>query len=316
MRYLHQSLIGLGLLSSSFAYAIDFYADLLYWQPSETVDWALTNSTISPSIPTNQTISYSTIRFNYAPGFRVGAGIKKDAWSARALYTRFNTQTNASTSGNVISTFMPSKFNSKFYQSGHVDFTIDFNLFDVELSKQIQVDDNLLFYPLIGLRGGWINQRVNTLYQNPIAVPAVPPNLPLPVNPNDVSEQVSNNFSGFGPKVGVNGQWYFYKKNHIQYSLVGDFSTSYLWGRWFIHDVLYQDNATIVGAVNVGKRDFGAFAVQGFIGINFDYKKYSLKVGYEAFDWFNQYQVFDNGSGTHTNDLVLQGLTVTINYRC
>lgn len=316
MRYSHQSIVaGLGLLFSSWVHALDFYADALYWQPSETVDWALTNSNIGSSIPTQQIISYNTILFNYAPGFRVGVGLKKEDWVARALYTRYNAQTQASASGNVISTFMPSKFNSKFYQSGHVDFSMDFNLFDADLSKRIQVDDDLAFNPVIGLRGGWINQQINTRYQNPIAVPAAPPALPLPFNPNDVLECVSNNFSGLGPKVGGSGQWYFYKKNTIQYSLVGDFSTSYLWGRWFINDTLYQHNSEILGAVDVGKRDFGAFAIQGFIGINLDYKQYSVKVGYEASDWFNQYQVFDNGSGTHTNDLVLQGLTLAISYR-
>ncbi len=310
MRYLHQSIIGIGLFSSSLAYAVDFYADALYWQPSETVDWALTNSNISSAVQADQVISYKTIRFNFAPGFRVGAGLQKDDWTVRGLYTRFNTQVNASVSGNVISTFMPSKFSSKFYQSAHVHFTIDFHMFDVDLSKQIQVDDTLVFNPSVGLRGGWINQQINTRYQNPILVP------PAFSNPNDVLEKVTNNFSGLGPKVGMGGKLYFYKKNELKSSLIGDFSASYLWGKWSIHDTLHQDNGSIVGAVNVGKRNFGAFAVQGLIGINFDYKNYALKVGYEVSDWFNQYQVFDNGSGTHTNDLVLQGMTVAINYHC
>lgn len=310
MRYLHHAIIGLALFSSSVAYAVDFYADALYWLPSETVDWALTNSNISASIEPNQTIAYKTILFDFSPGFRVGTGLQKDDWTARVLYTRYNAQTKASTSGNVISTFMPSKFSSKFYQSGHVHFTIDFNMFDVDVSKHIQIDDTLVLSPLIGFKGGRINQQVNVRYQNPIAVP------PTNFNPNDVLEQVSNNFSGFGPTVGISSQWYFYKKNGFQSSLIGDFSAGYLWGRWFINDTLYQDHAVVIGSVNVGKRDFGAFAVQGLMGINLDYKNYSLKLGYEVSDWFNQYQVFDNGSGTHTNDLVLQGLTVAFSYRC
>jgi hypothetical protein len=31
-------------------------------------------------------------------------------------------------------------------------------------------------------------------------------------------------------------------------------------------------------------------------------------------DWFNQQQYEDNDTGTHSNDLVLQGLTVGIAY--
>lgn len=309
MRYLYQSIIGFVFYSSSFAYAFDFYADLLYWQPSETVDWALTNSDISASIPYYQSISYKTIAFNYAPGFRVGAGFERDDWRSRLFYTRYKTEEKSSTNGNVISTFMPSKFSSKFYQSGHVNFTIDFNMFDLELSKPIMVEDAFEFSPLIGLRGGWINQEVNTLYQNPISVP------PASFNPNDVFEHVSNNFSGLGPKIGIGSQWYFYRKNKFQTSLVGDISLSYLWGKWSIHDTLFQKNRAIIGFVNVGKRDFGALGFQGLLGIHFDYMNSSLKIGYEVSDWFNQYQVFDNGSGTHTNDLVLLGLTAAFNYR-
>jgi hypothetical protein len=311
MRYLHQSiLIGLGLLSSSFGYAytLDIYADALYWQASESIDWALTNSNISSTIQPNQTISYKTIAFDYRPGFRVGIGIQADSWTTRLIYTRYNTQTSASTNGNVISTFMPSKFNSKFYQSGNVSFSINFNMFDLDLYKQIKVYDTLVFNPVVGLKTGWINQQVNTQYKNPILVP------PNNYNPNNVTEKVRNNFSGIGPKIGINSQWYFYQKNNFQCSIVGDFSAAYLWGSWGIRDKLYQDNAGVIGSVNVGNRDFGAFEVQGIIGVGVDYKNSSLKVGYEISDWFNQYQVFDNGSGTHTNDLVLQGLTVAFNY--
>lgn len=308
MRYLYQSILGLSLLFPSFAYAVAFYADVLYWQPSESVDWALTNSNISSSVQPNQEISYKTIRFDFAPGFRVGGSLDKDDWGVRVLYTRYNTETEASTSGNVISTFMPSKFNTKFYRFGHVNFAIDFNMLDVDLSKRIQIIEALDFNPLIGLRAGAINQQIDTQYQDPI-------NLPSAVfNPNNVLEKVSNNFSGFGPKVGVNSRWHFYKRANLQYSLVGDFAASYMWGKWSINDTLYQDNVAAIGGLNVGKRDFGAFSVQALVGINVEYKKYALKVGYEVSDWFNQYQVFDNGSGTHTNDLVLQGLTVAFNY--
>jgi hypothetical protein len=88
MRYLHRSiLISLGLLSSScgYAYSVDLYADALYWQPSESVDWALTNSNISSTVQPNQIISYKTIEFDYSPGFRIGLGAHSDDWMARLL---------------------------------------------------------------------------------------------------------------------------------------------------------------------------------------------------------------------------------------
>ncbi len=294
MRYYHQLIIGISLFCSSLAHAVDFYADALYWQASETVDWALTNNR---SVP-NHIISYKTIDFNFAPGFRVGAGFQNKDWNSRFLYTRYNVRANASTQGNVVSAFMASKFISLFYNTAQVDFSIDFNTFDADLYKTIHVGDSLILNPIIGLRGGWINQTVKASYQTSF----------------NVVETTTNNFSGFGPKVGIDSRWDFYKKNDYQYSLLADFSGSFMWGKWSINDVLTQSNSLQLSYVNVGKRDFGALAVQVFIGINLDYKNYALKFGYEVADWFNQYQAFDNATGGHSNDLILQGLTVGFNY--
>jgi hypothetical protein len=296
MRYFNQFIIVSGLFFSSIAYAIDFYADALYWQASETVDWALTNNLRLP----NQIIAYKTIDFDFAPGFRVGASLQKEDWNTRILYTRYHVQANATTHDNVISAFMPSKFVETFYQTAQVDFTIDYNIVDADLYKSIQVGESLVLNPLIGLKGGTINQRINAGYQGIVSV----------------LEHVTNNFTGFGPKIGLESQWSFYNKNNLQYSLIANVATSYMWGKWSIHDTLTRNDSVEIGSVIVGKRDLGAIALEGLVGINVDYKNYSMKIGYEISDWFNQFQVFDNATGTHTNDLVLQGATLAFKYRC
>lgn len=298
MRYFNQVLMGLSLLCSSYAYATatEFYAEALYWQASETVDWALTNDFNLP----NQVIAYKTIAFNFSPGFRIGVGLQKDDWQARVLYTRFNTEAKASTSGNVISAFMPSKFVETFYRTGNVKFNIDFNMFDVDLLKNIHAGESLLLNPVIGLKGGTINQQLNIGYQGNVSV----------------WERVTNNFSGLGPKVGIESRWNFYNNNDYQLNLAADFASSFMWGKWSIHDVLTESNSLDIGATHVGKRDMGALGLQGFVGINLIHHHFSVKIGYEVSDWFNQFQVFDNAVGTHTNDLVLQGATVGLKYRC
>ncbi len=65
MRYSYQILMGIGLLFSSMAHAIDFYADALYWQASESAEWALTNNLNT----TNQVVSYKTIGFKSCAWF-------------------------------------------------------------------------------------------------------------------------------------------------------------------------------------------------------------------------------------------------------
>ncbi|WP_133130036.1 Lpg1974 family pore-forming outer membrane protein [Legionella yabuuchiae] len=296
MRYFYHSIIGISLLFSSLSYAVDFYADVLYWQAFETVDWSLTNSLSLP----NQVISYNTIDFDFAPGVRVGTGFQHKNWYGRLLYTHYHVNEKATTQGNVISAFIPGKFAEAFYNTGHVNFTIDFNMIDADLFKKIEVGESFILQPIIGIKGGSINQQVNTRFQGDITV----------------YEKVSNNFGGVGPKVGIDSQWIFYKKQNLHSSLVAEISSAYLWGNWSIHDNMTQSNSTLPSMVRLGKRNFGAFELQGLMGLNLSYNNVSIKLGYEVSDWFNQYQVFDDGTGTHTNDLIFQGLTAALNFRC
>ena len=310
MRYFYHTLAGVGIAWSSQAVALDIYADVLYWRPSESVDWALTNSNISAAVSSYQEIAYKTIDFKFAPGFRIGAGFNKEDWLTRILYTRLHTTAHDSTEGNVVSTFMPSKFSNKFYGSAQVAFAIDMDMADVSVAKLVRLDDAFTMKPSAGLRAGSINQTVNTRYQNSINMP------PATFDPRNVLEYVTNNFTGVGPLLGLDTRWNFYQKHELTWGVIADVIASYQWGRWSINDTLYANDGSVIGGLTVGKRDFGAFAAQGFFGIGLDCKQYHLKAGYEVSDWFNQYQVFDNGSGTHTNDLVFQGLTVGLQYRC
>ena len=95
--------------------------------------------------------------------------------------------------------------------------------------------------------------------------------------------------------------------NDFLYSLVADFSVSYLWGNWTIHDVATTADASKEIDIFIPKRDLGALGLQTLIGINMDYKNATIKLGYEINDWLNQFQVFDNDTGAHNNNLILQG---------
>ncbi len=285
----------LGFLSSPTAHAIELYADALYWQATETVDWSLTNNLSLP----NQVISYNTIDFDFAPGFRVGAGMQVKDWSYRSLYMHYSVVEKASTQGNVISIFIPGKFAEAFYNTGQVNFTIDMNMVDLDFSKEIVIGRAFSIRPLFGLKGGTINQEVNTHFQGDITV----------------NERVHNDFTGLGPKVGIDSRWNFYSADFLQYSFAAEIQSAFMWGKWSIDDNMAQSNSTLISSVQVGKRNVGAFELQGFFGIELRYKNAGLKIGYEVSDWFNQYQLFDDGTGTHTNDLVLQGITAALTYR-
>lgn len=288
----------LALLScSSYAYSLDWYADLLYWQASETADWVLTNNLSTP----NQQVAYKTISFNNNPGFRVGVGQTWQDWDTKVLYTRFNSKTTASASSpGLTAVFLGGKLAEPLYQSGHIRFSIDFNMFDVTASKAIPVDSMLQIKPMIGLRGGWIDQHISTTLNGT----------------RSNVENINNDFTGVGPIAGVESLWTFYQKNEHRLSLAADFAASFMWGRWGIDDMLTRGDNLQHIRVHVGKRHSGAFALQGLMGLHWNYKHYAVKLGYEISDWFDQYQVLDDGTGTHNNDLILQGLTLSLHARC
>lgn len=272
---------------------MDFYADGMYWQASEAVDWALTNN-LNQS---NQRIAYHTLSFNPQPGFRLGLGADASQFDTRATYTHYQTSTTDTSGNNSISTFFGGKFTSPFYQSGQAKMSINFNVIDIDvLYNQLKTPDNLLIRPTLGLRGAWIRQNIVTTFQNPISV----------------IETAQNNFTGMGIKGGVENKFYFWRTPHGAYSVIANFTTSFLFGNWSIHDHLTQNNAAPPFEVQVGKRDFGAPTLEGLLGIGLDYSNVILIAGYEIADWFNQYQVFDDGTGAHNDDLLLQGLTVKL----
>jgi hypothetical protein len=307
MRSFNQILTLLACLFSSSTFAFDASADFLYWQASESAEWALTNNFNA----NNQTLTYKTIGFNLAPGFRVALGQEINNWHARFSYTHFNVGANDSTTGGdgaIVPAFQAGKFTQKFSSLAQVHFTINYNILDADYFTEIKPQKNLLIRPLIGLKWGWINQDINTFFQGGLDANT------LQANQNYYTEDVKNNFSGVGPKIGLESQWVFHDQNAYQSSFFANLSTSFLWGKWFLSDRLYANTSAQANQMLTGSRDFGAFMVDAILGFKLTQKNNVLKIGYEIADWFNQYQVFDNTTGARNNDLILQGLTIGLSH--
>lgn len=275
---------------------IGIFIDPLYWKATEVVDWCYSNNLNA----SNQRIIYNTAKFHFDPGVRFGI-FYEGGFDTKLSYTKFYTRMRQAASGNLTSSSFGGKIiqstNNFFYQTGQITFTIDYNVVDLDLSKRIFVSDALMLRPIVGLRGAWINQHLNTNFQGLISI----------------SERTKNNFNGIGPKLGVETHWLFACKEGFQFSIFSNFATSYLWGDWDIKDsTLY--NVPVTLEASVGNRKMGSLAVQGIFGIAINSDCYSLKLGYEITDWFDQYQVLDDGTGGHNNDLLLQGLTLSFSY--
>lgn len=292
MRY-HRLLISavlLGVATTSFA--LEVFIDGLYWKSSEQIDWVLINNQTIP----NQTVNIKSVPFSYSPGFKAGLN-QTNNWNSRLYYSHYSTTTHDTESGNLVSEFLGGKSLSAFYQTGKANVNIHLYQIDADLSKDLQFTEFLIFRPMIGLRGAKINQSINTMFQG---------NVP-------VTENVTNNFWGVGPKAGLSSEWILNNTNAGKISILTDFAASFLWGNWKIHDSAFTNAGRFYNTF-VPSRQLGALSLHGLIGIQLRLSHTSFKFGYEISDWFNQYQVFDDGTGTHNNDLIFQGLVIGISY--
>jgi hypothetical protein len=98
---------------------------------------------------------------------------------------------------------------------------------------------------------------------------------------------------------------------------VANFYAAYLLGHWDISDVtqLTAPGVHSRRTIPIDGRDFGALAFQAVVGIRLECGRFSAMAGWEINDWLNQCQIFDDATGPHNNDLLLQGLVVNATCR-
>lgn len=295
---------------------ITLFADPLYWTVAESIDWVVFLQQGEKSGSTK----YKTLSFNWDHGVRVGAGYSHTctAWDTRAYYTHYSTKTSSKTSAGAFGQLVPAFLGNRRasaglftfnYATGEVRWNLDFQAFDWDLRYTIAPSPAFLFRPSIGVKAASIKQRIHSYWQNP--------HLFIIFGLLDASENLKNDFIGIGPKGGFDLKWRLF---HLPIYLFGDFSGAYLWGRWTIKD-RYKNNRGERADVDLGRRRFGSFMIAAFAGLEYNHtltnqaSHLSLQLGYEVQDWFNQLQIFDNGTGGHTNDLMLQGLTGRVSFR-
>lgn len=284
-------------------------AEALYWYTSETVDWAFTLKSNQQSVKT----AYKTFTFDWAPGFRVGLGynMKHDQWDTRAGYTWFRSEAKDSTKGPVTSAFFGARLSGlEPFTSGKATLNLHYNMFDGDLGRAFFVSRSLSFRLAVGVKGGWITQKIRSSWFNPSFLGLIPVS---------AKENLKQTFAGGGPKGSVMSQWRFGKIQNHAFSLVGQFEVGYLWGHWSIED-RYVDNYELVVRVITDDRNFGSLVLHSFLGLGWDVPfnqnraHFALKFGYEIEDWLNQCQIFTDTSGSQDNDLIFQGLNLKLSF--
>ena len=284
-------------------------AEALYWYTGETVEWAFTLTGNQTEVNT----AYKTFVFDWAPGYRIGLGynMKHDQWDTQIRYTWFQSKATDQTKGPVTPAFLASRLSLlEPFSTGKASLNLLYNMFDWDLGRSFLISNHLLVRPSIGLRGGWINQVIHSYWTKPSLF-----NLFIV----SASENLKQSFRAGGPKGGISGKWCFGNIQKHYFSIMGQFEIGCLWGHWSIRDK-YIDNLCTKISVNTKDRNFGSFVLHAFMGFgwdsNFDHSRshFSVKLGYEIEDWLNQFQIFSDTSGSQSNDLILQGLTLGLRF--
>ncbi|MBN1909373.1 MAG: hypothetical protein JW818_06520 [Pirellulales bacterium] len=294
---------------------MEFFGDFLYWQTTEPVDWVLNTN----RLPVDQFVNYETIDFNSVPGFRVGVG-REGQWGTKFYYTWLRSRAAHRASGNLTPTFLGGKLalsdapagTPPYFDLGQVEAAVDYNVLDWDFYKPAKSAGSLRLRPVFGLKGAWINQAFDSAFQG---------QWPDAALTKSVTERIRNRFWGIGPKIGLESGWNVWQGEKCKIRFTADFSTAYLLGHWTVTDV--ADLTTTVDSVPtmsrrlvpIAGREFGALTFQATVGIHLTCRRWSAMAGYELNDWLNQCQLFDDATGPHNNDLLLQGLTARLSFR-
>lgn len=297
----------------------DVFADLLVWHAAEV--GMIPNSTLSVTLSDTliSKLNLNNMNFGWDLGFRTGAKyshLGEDDWGVSLCYTWYRTEAKKRGSFPGFVGF-PSGFpmtgvltDTEFLQLDwlfaakeyRARWNLLYNMFDFEADHQFYPTCALSFRPFLGLRGGWIDQHIeiSSVYDNSgLAVPAI--------------ERLANRFWGVGPRCGLATQWLLWENCHHSFSLFGDLSGAFMWSHWSYPDDL-KIGALTTGELYGKSHYAGSVMLQNFLGLEWDYKCYSLRVAYESQFWFDQLQIFNAYNGRQHNALTLQGGTVDFRF--
>lgn len=291
------------------------FSDLLFWRVREgsAENWA---QVITPK-GAHQSAKLVDAPFDWNTGFRVGVGYNScHDWDAVLYYTGFQTKGVNQATGDVFSAFLGNFFANNtdgasfgpHYRNAHIQWKFFFNTVDLELGQTFKINQILNLRPFIGLKTAFINQDIDTNWQNPSTTIS---EVSIPITTfTSATENLKNNFWGIGPSLGLNTTWPIYKISKGAFNIFGNFSGALLWGHWSFKD-RYKNNTPSSISINVSNINGAATMARALMGVGWDgylsWADINVRLGYEAQVWFNQMQYYSFNMGRLNNLMSLQG---------
>lgn len=283
------------------------FAEALYWHASQETSstWASV-LTFSSGLKVND-FTATNVYFDWDPGLRAGLTYEQEiAFDYKIYWTYFSSKSKDSLKTSAGQIILPEFFNGftsgNFFFDANLDWQLEMNMVDAEIGHRINPIETLAFRPFIGLKGGAINQSINSIW-NAVLYQS--------------TESLKNNFYGIGPTLGIDSSWSLI--NHL--NLIGDFSSALMWGNWHITDI-YQRPEALLGLItpttifsDTKNSMLGTLMFRYFMGLEWSYQTnalVTLRAGYEMQWWNNQLRLPTFQQLPLRGDLTLQGATCGI----
>lgn len=303
---------------------IDISISALYWQAAEEgLDYAIQNSNGSTFI--NNDGKVQRVSFDWDPGFKIGLACQVPCRQQifSLAWTRFYTSGTSASTGISPEALFPvwTSPNTMLTTEEQMEakITLHLNTLDLKMQTCFSPQCYFLVRPFIGLMTAWVDQKFNINANGGASLG------PFAFVLDDGIE-MTNNFWGIGPKVGVNTVWDLI----CGFSIFGNVDFAILYGQFNISQnetVLFSNNVPETTFLDINDNKFSLS--RAFLGMQlgarwdrcFYCDRYHVYVeaGWEHQYFFGQNQLMrfadDLNSGINTpvqGDLTLQGLTVTI----
>lgn len=295
------------------------FADALYWHADvDNSDWAFKNTNTAATVISGPN---HALNFKWNWGFRIGLGANMDydQWDTNVYFTWFQTQNS-----NAVGTTGAQSVSDLFglatpFTQGKINWSIHYSMLDWELGRPFYVSKHLSLRPHIGLKGGWISQKVREGLTRAPGLTAY-------------NSRTKNDFWGIGASGGVNTAWTFAVLGTHHFDFFGDFAGALMYGHF---DVKHIETGLIgVGPANGFSpsglnRNLMVPMMQAMFGMSWDTSfncsrcHFGLRVGYEFQYWWKQNQMLRGESAParglvnysrSSGDLGLQGLTIDFRF--
>lgn len=294
------------------------FASLLYWKANEEISssWANNFLKTTPNVIEEGYYNPEGVYFNWNPGLRLGANylLSCNKYEIKGYWTHYQTSSNQTSAISSLGAIIFSQFFEGFLAGdlavgGKVNWNLKYDMFDLELAKTFKVLNEVSFRPFIGIKGGFINQSINSEF--------------LDLYPDFLHigyENLTNNFYGIGPSMGIETNWELLSDCLSYINLFGNFSIATQWGNWSCSDVYYNDSTYVKSSISgISNSPFGAISLSSILGLSWDYyfnqkQKLCLQAGWEIQYWVNQLRLPTFQLLRLHGDLVLQGATVNCRF--